>query len=155
MSFRFDKVKCDDFGLTQSADDSDTYVDNSDNSKWVKKDLYDFGFGCELGFMRLPLINSMELWNLLKNSKLQENRYGAAHVLEKEYPEDLLKYLLATLNDTDSIINGSTIEILKILKLDIALNRCNILGRSIKEIEQDYCNWKFVSEKVSEILNQK
>ena len=154
MSFRFDKNKPEDFGLTQSAYNSNIFIDKSDNSEWVNRELYDFGWGNEYGFMKLPKLDFFELWNLLENSLLKENKYGAAYILENEYPDNLLNNLLGILNNPDISIKKSTKEIYKILKLDSIKNRSEIVGKSFAEIEKDFENWKFVCKKVKEILKE-
>ena len=58
MSMRFNKESPEDFGLIPS-EDSDIYVKPSDNSLWKKRNLYDFGWGKENGFYKLPLPNFM------------------------------------------------------------------------------------------------
>lgn len=128
MSFRFDKTKPEDFGLVRSSYDENLYICKSDNSKWLKCELYDFGWGNEFGFERLPELEFSELIYLLENSKVQENRYGAAYVLEKKYPDDLLNYLLSVFNSKNLLINESLKEIIKILRLDAVKNRSGILA---------------------------
>ena len=82
-------------------------------------------------FIRLPNLNFSELWNLLEFSKLQENRYGAAYIIETEYPDDLLSYLLHLLNDPNFKINQNLYSIFEILKLDVARNRSKTVWKVI------------------------
>ena len=53
MSFRFDKNKPEDFGLEKSPSNDNIFIDLRDNSEWLKKDLYDFGWGNEYGFYKI------------------------------------------------------------------------------------------------------
>ena len=54
MSFRFDKCTPEAFGLVLSENSENIYVDKSEGSLWKQQNLYDFGWGAEYGFVRLP-----------------------------------------------------------------------------------------------------
>jgi hypothetical protein len=151
LSFRFNKSTPDDFGLVQSKDDSTIFIDIDDTSQWVRQESYDFGWGNENGFMRLPELNFEQLWNLLNNSTIQDNKYGSAYVIEQKYPEKLYEAMKNIFEQNQHSTDKSLKEALKILKLDEAINRSEILGKSIKEIEEDFKKWKDLSEKVKEI----
>jgi hypothetical protein len=153
MSFRFDKTKPEDFGLVQSSDNEKLYINKLDNSEWFKYELYDFGWGNECGFMRLPELEFSELKYLLENSKVQENRYGAAYVLEKNYPDNLLNYLLTIFKNTNLLIDESLKEIIKILGLDKVKNRSSIIGKNYEQINNDFENWKYISKRALEFIN--
>lgn len=155
MSFRFDKKNPEEFGLTHLNKDLDQYIDINDNSYWVRRKLYDFGWGNENGFMRLPNLSFDELWRLLVESKIEANRYGAAYVIEKEYPEELLSYLISLLDNFNDNISGSMKEVFEILGLEEVRNRCETTGKSYEEVNRDYERWKYVSKKVKEILSIK
>jgi len=152
MSFRFDKEKPEDFGLSQSQYNCNIFIDTSDNSEWIQKELYDFGWGNEYGFIRLPELDFLELWNVLENSKLQENKYGAAYTLENKYPDTLLNHLLGLLNKPNFQLNEALKDTFKILELQNVTNRSGVVGKSFAEINTDFENWKLVSKKVNEIL---
>jgi hypothetical protein len=153
MSFRFDKEKLEDFGLSKSNCSEDVFVDNNDKSEWIRSALYDFGWGNENGFIRLPKLDFLGLWDLLTNSHLLENKYGAAYLLENEYPNALLDYLLVILNDSDSKITDSLKEVFMILKLDSVKNRSDIVGKSFAEINNSLEKWKLVSELIKNRMN--
>ena len=152
MSFRFNKNKPEDFGLVKSQLQNDVYIDNSDNSKWIRASLYDFGWGNENGFIRLKKLNFMQLWELLVNSNDQENRYGAAHLLEYEHADDLMNHLLNILNTNNLQLTNSMKEAFKILKLNEVKNRSEVIGKSFSQIEKEFENWKYISQKVNEAL---
>ena len=152
MSFKFNRTKPEEFGLTQSKYDNDIFINQSDNTQWMKKELYDFGWGNEYGFVRLPELGFLELWNILENSHIEENKYGAAYLLENEYPEDLLEYVLGILSKPNNQINESTKEIFKLLKLNSIINRSRMVGKSFVEINEDYEKWKMVGLKVDDLL---
>lgn len=153
MSFRFDKSKPEDFGLIASNDKENIFIDMKDASLWKKRELYDFGWGREYGFMRLPKLEFDELWALLENSKIQENRYGASDVIIEEYPTELMNHVLELL-DIPNKIDLETKEIFGILKLDQAINRSNIMGKSYKEIQDDFEKWQKISERVTKLMSK-
>lgn len=151
MSFKFNKTEPQDFGLV-SQNNSNLFIDLGDRSLWEKKYLYDFGWGNENGFMRLPALSFNELWYLLLNNNIEENKYGAAQIILNEYPDELLECLQRFFQGPSPSVNNSLIEAFKILKLDELRNRSNVLGKSYEEIQNDWENWKTISIKVSAIL---
>lgn len=147
MSFRFNKRSPGDFGLTRNSDGK-TYSFKGDQSLWIQRDLYDFGWGKEYGFMKIPKLDFCHLWELLNISDMEENRYGAAQVILDDYSDDLLDYLIVLLRD-QSFKSGRTFEeACKILKLNETRNRSSTLGKSASQIANDFENWKFVSEEI-------
>lgn len=153
MSFRFDKCKPEDFALKLSQQDPEVYINVEENSLWVKREMYDFGWGNECGFMRTPKLEFSDLWELLISSNIQENKYGAARLIEKEYARELMNYLLDTFKSQSFSADNSFIEAAKILKLEKVRNRCETTGKTFKEIENDYQNWEMISDKVLEIIS--
>lgn len=152
MSFRFDKSSPEDFALIKSHQTDNYYVDVGDNSLWQKKDLYDFGWGNENGFMRFPKLTFDELWYLITNSTIQENKYGGAYIIEENFPDELLKHLLNIFGQQNKCISEGEKEAFKILKLYEPKNRSNIIGKSFSQIDEDFKNWKNVSERVKKIM---
>ena len=146
------KIKPEDFNLYPSDTDSDIYIDKSDNSKWLKKYLYDFGWGGQNGFMRLPQLDFQDLWDLLFNSKFKDDRYGAAVILEAEHAEELNKHILGIFNKQNIEVTKSMIEVFNILHLDRGMNRSEILNKPNEEVTRDWENWKNIAEKVKSIL---
>ena len=55
------------------------------NNNWKIENLCDCGWGNEYGFIRLPEPNFEELWTLLTESKIYENKLGAAELLNQNY----------------------------------------------------------------------
>lgn len=156
MSFKFDKCKPEDFGLTVVSQEApETYVDSNENSRWVKKEMYDFGWGNECGFMRIPQLEFEDLWELLINSSIQENKYGAAYIIEKEYACKLMNHLLDILNKSDFTYISSFKEAAEILNLKQVRNRCETIGKTYQEVENDYNNWKYIANKVLELISNK
>lgn len=154
LSFRFNKRTPDDFGLVQSKNDTTIFINIDDNSQWVWQESYDFGWGNENGFMRLPELNFEQLWYLLNNSSIQDNIYGSAYIIEQKYPDKLFEVLTNIFEQNKLITDKTLKEVLKILKLDDARNRSEILGKSITEIEIDFKKWKDLSGKVKVIIEQ-
>lgn len=151
ISFKFNKSTPEDFGLIQSNKDSSIYIDRVDNSQWIKHESYGFGWGNENGYLRLPKLKFDELWYLLINSTIQENKYGSAYIIEQEYPDELLKVLVNIFTQQHDCIDEKMQEGFKILKLHEPKNRSTIIGKSFEQIYEDSENWKEVSEKVKKL----
>lgn len=151
MSLRFNKCKPEDFDLIKFK--NNVYKHKFNDTKWIKKELYDFGWGNECGFMRLPELTYSELWYLLISSDIQENKYGAAYIIEKNYSDKLLKTVQDLLNNKE-LINESVLKGFEILKLYEVKNRSNIIGKSNKEIERDFKKWEKISKKIEMLLNE-
>ena len=151
MSFRFNKTKPADFGL--AVFDNEKFINQEDNTFWIKRDLYDFGWGKEYAFMKLPKLCFNDLLELLINSNVEANRYGAATILEEEYPNELLNYLMELLvGSSNFAINEKMKEMFEIIQLKDPRNRCKTIGKHYTEIEDDFIKWRLISEKVKEIL---
>lgn len=153
MSFRFDQSKPEDFGLKESPNTKGLYIDYIDNSNWERAELYDYGWGNENGFIRLPKLGFDELWYLLVKSPVKDNRYGAAAIIEKQFSDSLLTHLLKmfglpTFQSDDALKNA-----FKILKLDEARNRSDIFGKSSAQIVEDSRHWDYIATRVKAIIN--
>ena len=70
-SYRFNKTTPAEFGLI--GQDDRTYLCPKDNSLWVQMDLYDFGWGREYGFCKIPMLDFEQLFDLLIHAQLEEN----------------------------------------------------------------------------------
>lgn len=154
LSFRFNKSTSDDFGLVQSKEDTNIFIDKDDNSQWVWQESYDFGWGNENGFMRLPELNFEQVWYLLNNSTIQDNMYGSAFIIEEKYPDKLMEILKSIFEHNQRIVDERQKKVLKILKLNEARNRSEILGKSFIEIEEDFKKWKDISEEVRDVVKE-
>lgn len=89
MSTRFNKCDASDFGLLPLAEDM--ALSPNDGSIWAKTELYNFGWGDENGYYRYPMPSFEKLFHLVLNSADEEDIYGAASVILKRYPDELLK----------------------------------------------------------------
>jgi len=70
--------------------EGDYCVSQIDGSIWESASLYDFGWGKENGFIKLPQMGFSELWTLFLNAQIEENIYGAASVLVESYLSDTI-----------------------------------------------------------------
>ena len=145
MSIRYNKNSPEDFGLIPSKDE-DIYIMPSDNSLWRKRNLYDFGWGKETGFYRIPLPKFNELINIMLDSCLNENKYGAASIILDDYIEELLNISLEILSVNTNI--DKYYDMFKILRLDEPINRSPIIGKNYNDILKDYEKWKYVSDQI-------
>lgn len=152
LSFRFNKSTFDDFGLIPSKEDSNLFIDKNDDSQWLWQKSYDFGWGNENGFMRLPELNFEELWYLLNHSTDQDNMYGSAYSIEQRYPDKLLEVLTFIFEHNRNIIDDKLIRVIKILKLHEGFNRSETLGKSHQEIEADYKKWIDLSKMARDVI---
>jgi hypothetical protein len=156
MSFRFDKTDPEEYGLISSSEQDNLFIRTSDGSTWKKKNLYDFGWGNENGFIRQPELDFDELWYLLLNSKAQENEYGAASELLEKYPEELLMRVEQILDQNAATrLDEKAKRVCLILKLDRPLNRSKTIGKPYEQISREFERWRAVSEKVAAFTNSR
>ena len=141
-----------DFGLIE-ADTGDYVVHPDDNSRWIRCNLYDFGWGREIGYYRVPLPRFSELLQILLESNDIDDIYGSAAMIMEKYPNDLLACCeeLFTL----PIDYDSAEKMIKVLQLDQCINRIPIQGKSFNEIENDFMRWQEVGRKAKSLLCQR
>lgn len=101
--------------------------------------------------MRLPKLKFDDLWYLLTNSSIQENKYGSAYIIEQEYSEELLEVLMNIFTKQDDCIDEKMIEGFNILNLHKPKNRSTITGKSFRQIDDDFKNWKDISERIKNL----
>lgn len=153
MSFRFNKTKPQHFNLKISSEEK-VYISTLDGSKWKQSEMYDFGWGNEYGFYKLPKLNFNELWNLLINSNIEENVNGAAHFILVHHPNELKNQLLNVLNNISALQNKlNFIRAIKILKVLDGINISGVFGKTLDEIRRDYSEWKWIGEKSKELIS--
>lgn len=148
-------IRPEDFDLYLYDEEPNIYINKNDNSKWIKKNLYDFGRGAQDGFMRLTQLDFQDLWSLIFNSKIEDNRYGAAAILENEHAEELNKYILDLFNKKNFGITESMIDAFNILNLDRGINRSEIMFKSKEEVKRDWVTWKYIAQKVKKLSNER
>ena len=117
-----------------------------DNSLWKKRNLYDFGWGKENGYYRLPLPQFDDLVNIIIISKCKDNRYGAAAIILDDFNDNLLIKCQEIFKYEKN--PKKYCDFFKILQLNIPINRSSILGKSYKEITEDFEKWNDISKQV-------
>ncbi len=135
-SFKFNKSKPEDFDL-QKVSGTDYYTDKSGNH-WKQEYLWDNGWGNEYGFIKIPEPNFEELWTLLFKSNTIENYYGASEILNIKYPNELKKKLQELFRNSQKL---SCRQIKRIRRLEIGINRNEVVGIRKEIVEKDYTEW--------------
>lgn len=150
------------------------YINTETGEFYIKRRLYDFGWGQEEGFELLPLLSFEELITLIeytitpfkknifgKYNKhgIQQyniwfsNLYGAVAVIMQDYVEDFIEFLSAKIV-TDYFNNPSLRKNYKCFSFDTEKTReegmfpGGILSRSYEDILNDYPKWREISSKV-------
>lgn len=142
MSIRFNKQSALDFGLTDKG--NGMAVNQADGSLWKKDLLYDFGWGPENGYYRVPLPDFSHLLDILLVESNDEDIFGAAAIIERQHPEELLEYCENMILDPKRTKDFEKIS--RIFRLDDPINRCSIKGKQYQEILSDSERWKRISE---------
>lgn len=145
MSKRLNKQYPEDFGLI-SSEDSDTYLKQDDHSLWKSRPLYDFGWGKENGYYKIPIPDFDGLVDIIMTSKEEDDKYGAAAVILDEYGDELLEKCFEILDDSKSSKNYS--EFFMILNLKAPINRSSIWCKNDSQISEDLEKWKAVADKI-------
>ena len=148
MSKRYNKKTLEDFGLIQTKD-PEVFKLPSDSSLWKRRSLYDFGWGKENGFYRIPLPKFDGLVKLILHSKLEENKYGAAALILDDFGEELLLFCEEILKDRERA--QKYLEFFRILHLEIPINRSMTWGKTLKQINQDSEKWKKISDQINNL----
>lgn len=149
MSFRFNRTKPEEFGLTQRPEHPDL-LEDAEGGLWRAAELHDLGWGPEVGFARQPELTFDDLWSLLLASNLEENRLGAASRLLERHPDQLLPRLEALVSSTTRI-DSNTKRALRALELSTPENRSATVGKTIAQITQDADRWRALSEEVRRV----
>ena len=142
MSMRFNKCNASDFGFVFK--DTNTAVNPKDNSVWVKTNLYDFGWGKENGFYKIPLPCFDELFKLVLYSTDDEDKYGAAAVILERFSYELLCECENLMNNQLRIKDFK--KLVEIFSLKVPLNRCSTLGKTYVQIQKEYLRWENISK---------
>jgi len=146
---RFDRKSPEDFGLT-STEQPDVYLREEDGSLWIPRQLYDFGWGDEDGFYRLPMPKFDELVSIVLKAENVDDKYGAASVIIQDYCDELLDKCLEVFASETEI--DSYLEFFTILKLDRSVNRSQVIGKSCIDIEKDLTAWNEVATRIADLL---
>lgn len=142
MSSHFNKISAADFGLIYS--DINNAINPVDDSKWVKTELFDFGWGKENGFYKFPLPGFDALIDLVLNSTDKEDIYGAAAIILEKHPDELLCKCETVMKDSSK--RSEFVKLINIFNLKKTTNRSTIAQKTIDQIQSDYARWSKISE---------
>lgn len=142
MSMRFDKCNASDFGFVSN--NSNTAINPKDNSIWIKAALYDFGWGKENGFYKIPLPDFDTLFKLALYGANKEDMYGAAAVILERFADELLCQCEIFMNDRSKKKDFK--KLVELFKLKLPINRCPVAQKTYDQIQNDYSRWRKVSE---------
>ena len=140
MSTLFNKETAADFGLVEK---DGRFFRESDNSEWIKCSLYDFGWGDENGFYKLPLGDFYELINIVLTGE-KEDSFGAAAIIMDRYNDELKDFLIELMDKNPS--NKSKKLLFDTFKLKWGTNRTAKNGMYIQEIEKEAHDWEKIKE---------
>lgn len=149
MSKKFNQQAPGDFGLIQT-DVEDCAIHPYDNSRWMRCSLYDWGWGCEIGYYRVPLPCFSKLLQIFLESNDPDDIYGSAAMIMEKYPNELLAYCEELF--TPPIDYDSAKKIVKVLQLDQCINHSPIQGKSFREIANDFTRWQAVGRKAQKLI---
>lgn len=152
MSKHFNKSTPEEFGLTQS-NDPDIFISLSDQSLWGKRQLYDWGWGRENGFYRLPLPSFEELVRIVINSMVEENCFGAASIILDDYVEDLQNYCLELFKRNS--YPKDHIHFFNIMGLERPINRNSLESKDFDAVMKDYTLWVYISDQIKNLKAHK
>lgn len=156
MSIRFNKQSPDDFGLTFK---DGKFIRIADNTEWVPSSLYDFGWGKEKGFYKIPLGSFDELMSLVLNDSDTEDSYGAAAIILELYPLELKKYLLEYMNQKVSFKDSFkrkklSKKLAQIFRLHMGVNLTMNIGMSSGQIDKEYADWNSIALFFKKFVNK-
>ena len=147
MSRRFDKRTASDFGLSDL--ENGMAVRSSDGSLWQEALLYDLGWGPENGYYRVPLPDFPQLLDIVLRESDEEDVFGAAAMIERQYPELLLE---CCENMMPAPARAADFEkLVRIFRLHHPVNRCPIAGKQSDEIRSDSERWSRIAESASAV----
>jgi len=142
MSHRFDKKGASDFGLEPL--EFNYAIDPDDRSIWESRKLYDFGWGAENGYCKLPIPNFEALLELVLFSENKDDVYGAASIIMEDHSDNFLEVCECISSDKNRVKDFK--RLVKLFDLCHAINRSSILCKSYEQVEDDYSRWCRISE---------
>lgn len=130
MSYKHDKTTPEDFGLVER---DGRYFSKKDNSEWIKHPMFDYGYGPEDGFYKLPLGSFNDLVSFIEgNYKKEDQSLCAAVMMMEMNPSEVKKYLLKVIKNN---INSDYRKFLSYAFVLDAFSNKNILEDEYKEWE--------------------
>ncbi len=142
MSRRFNRHSAADFGLMEQSEN--LALCQADGSLWEKAALYDYGWGPENGYYKLPLPDFPDLMEILLHEESDEDVYGAAAIIERDYPEALLAQCEQFMQDTTHSAEFQKLS--QVFRLHSPINRCPVVGKTSAEIQSDSERWKRIAD---------
>lgn len=148
MSKKFDKNTAEDFGLV--SENNEIAIKSEDNTQWINVNLYDFGWGRENGYCRVPIPTFDKLFDLCLYSEDEEDKYGAAALILDNFPVQLLNKCETILANHE---NGQSLyDLIALFNLKNPVNRCPIIGKTMEEITHDAARWDAISVVARKIM---
>ena len=146
VSMRYNRKNLEDYGLVYK---DGKYIRPEDNTEWCER-MFDFGWGDELGFYKIPLGSFDELMTLVLNGVDAEDSYAAAAIILEDFPLELKKYLLEYMNQKVSFRDSfKRKKLSKKLTHFFYLERGNNLtakeGMSTEQINNEYKDWRNIA----------
>ena len=141
MSKRFNKILYSDFDLYEK---DGKYYSNHDGSEWIPCILYDYGWGRENGFYKVPLGNFSDLIKIVLDDTDEEDSYAAASIILDVYASELKVFLLDLIDAYDKNIDYKKLKL--IFNLDVPLNRTIKDKMNLQNIDKEYADWKYISQ---------
>lgn len=149
MSIRFNKSAPEDFGLINT-EETNIFIRQADNTLWEKCNMYDFGWGKENGYRRIPLLEFSELVNLILHTNSENDKYGAAAQILERHTDKLLELCQNIFKEKSQLKQYK--EFFEILRLDEPINRSTTMGKTNLQISNDYEQWVEISRLVKKTI---
>jgi hypothetical protein len=146
MSTRFNKHKATDFGLVE-LESMVSAIDPADKSIWMRCPLYDFGWGDENGYYRMPLPNYDELLQMVLHSKQEDDVYGAAAIILNQYPDELLE--TCEQMSLCPSVREDFMKLASVFHLHLGFNHSPEIGKTVTEIQKDAQRWRNIAYSVT------
>lgn len=143
------------FNLVKITDD--LYQMKSDNSLWIKRKLFDLGWGRETGFCRLPLLSFDELINLAFVSLDKDisdktyNYWGAVSVLLDDYCHDLICFFESRC-EMDKFFIAKHIDTFNYIDAELNISESLIPKLSDKKLAMNCIRWKKFRSSIEQYL---
>lgn len=151
MSMRCNKSTAQDFDLLPLG--ASTAINPADGSLWDRTSLFDFGWGPETGYYKVPMPDFSELLALVLQSTDPEDHDGAAAIILSAYPDALLRQCQAWMTDPAYLQSFQKLAVT--FHLEDAQNRSPILQKCWHQIHTDAKQWQEVSDYANKINRKK
>lgn len=140
MSRHFNKNIPEEYGLVK---EENKIISPIDHSIWEPKKLYDFGWGKENGYYKIPLPNFEGLIKIILEENNEDDIYGAAAIILESYPKELLLFLKSLATPSQYIKE----KLNMVFHLQTPINRSFQKQMSLEEIFEEQKEWVDISKK--------